>query len=71
MRQLQLLYALGCTIWTLYMIQLLVSLRPSHPEATLRGDVMCVLLLAVFPAVIGYAIVFKALPRIGRLITRS
>jgi hypothetical protein len=71
MRQLQLLYALGCAIWIAYMIQLLVSLRPSHPEATLRGDIMCVMLLAVFPALVGYVLLFKALPRIGRLVTRS
>ncbi len=71
MRRLQVVYAAGCTVWALYMIRLLTSLSASHPEATLRGALICLLLLVIAPAILGYVLLFKAFPWLGRMIRRS
>ena len=70
MRYLQVFYALACTIWAMYLIQILAAVRSSHPEATLSGAVNCVLLLAVLPSMVGYVLLFKTFPWVGRLIRR-
>ena len=68
MRRLQVLYALGCTIWAVYLAWILAATRQSHPEATLGGAVICLLLLAVFPSILGYVLLFRAFSWASRLI---
>lgn len=71
MRRLQLLlYAMGSTIWAAYIIQGLVSFHLSHTEARLRGALFCVLLVVVLPSFLGYLLLFRAFPWVGRLIRR-
>ena len=66
MRGLQLLYTLGCTVWAVYLVRAAVA----GPEATLSGAVNCVLLLVVLPSLLGYVLLFRAVPWLGRLIRR-
>ena len=70
MRRLLLLYVLGCTIWGAYIIQTLASFHLSHPEAKLSGALFCVLLVVVFPSLLGYLLLFRAFPWVSRLIRR-
>ena len=70
MRYLQVAYALACTIWTIYVIQIIAAAHRTHPEGTLSGAVFCVVLLAMLPAVVGYRLLFKTFPWIGRLSRR-
>jgi len=69
-RYLRVFYALVCTMWTMYLIQVVTAAHLSHPEGTLRGAVNCVLGLAVLPSVAGYLLLFKTFPWMGRLIWR-
>lgn len=41
------------------LIQIVAGAHASHSEATLSGAVMCVLLLAVLPAVVGYVLLLQ------------
>ena len=70
MRRLPLLYALGCTIWAAHIVQILASFHLSHPEARLGGALLCVLLVVVFPSLLGYVLLFRAFPWMSRLIRR-
>jgi drug/metabolite transporter (DMT)-like permease len=70
MRRLPLLYVLGCTTWAAYIIQDLASFHMSHPEARLSGALLCVLLVVVLPSLLGYLLLFRAFPWVGRLIRR-
>lgn len=70
MRRLPLLYALGCTIWAAHIVQILASFHLSHPEARLGGALLCVLLVVVFPSLLGYVLLFRAFPWVSRLIRR-
>jgi hypothetical protein len=70
MRRLQLLYAMGCMIWAAYIIQGLASFHLSHAEARLSAALFCVLLVVVLPSLLGYLLLFRAFPWVGRLIRR-
>jgi hypothetical protein len=70
MRRLQLLYTLGCTLWAAYLIRVLASAHRSHPEATLSGALLCVLELVVLPTLLGYFVLFRVFPWVGRLLMR-
>ncbi len=61
-----LLYALGGLIWTGYVVQLLVAVRASNPDASLSGAVLCVLAIDVVPALFGYALLFVTIPWVVR-----
>jgi hypothetical protein len=70
MRLLQAFQMLASFLGTTHLVRVLASSGALHPETTLRGAIVCVLVLAVLPAVLGYFVLCGALPRTGRLIRR-
>jgi hypothetical protein len=61
-----LLYVLACLLWTGYIVRALVAVRAVNPDASLSGAVLCVLALAVVPALFGYTLLFVAIPWVVR-----
>ena len=61
---------MGCAIWAAYIIRGLASFHLSHTEARLGGALLCVLVVVVLPSFLGYLLLFRGFPWLGRLIRR-
>jgi hypothetical protein len=66
----QLLYSLLSIIWAAYFIRSQISFYLSNPGVSLRGPVLCILVFVVFPIALGYLLLFRTLPWLGRLVRR-
>jgi hypothetical protein len=72
MRHFRLMYAFACAAWLLYFSVTLLRIPVAERSPKLSAFFVCLFVVVIVPAALGYWVLFKALPWAGRqLIGRS
>ena len=69
-RRLKLLYGVCCATWLTYVTVKLLSVTASQSNPNPMAFVYCFALIGVLPAVLGYVMLFKLSPWLGRTLRR-
>jgi len=68
MRYFRLMYAFACTAWFVYFLFVMLRVPAADRNPNPAAFVLCLFVVVVLPAVLGYWLLFKALPWAGRLL---
>lgn len=70
MRHFRLLYAIASTGWLVYILLSLLRVPAADRNPNPAAVVYCLLLVGVLPSLVGYWLIFQAVPWIGRTVRR-
>jgi drug/metabolite transporter (DMT)-like permease len=70
MRHLRMIYVFASTGWLVYVLFTLLRVPAADRNPNPAAFAYCLLLVGVLPSVVGYWLIFKAVPWIGRTVRR-